>query len=182
MSFIAKILLKLFGWRVEGKIPGGINKSVIIMAPHTSNLDFVIGWFGALALKIKPSLMIKKEAFHFPVGFFLKAMGGIPVDRSKSQNAIKYTTYLFKKRRKFHLIITPEGTRKLNRNWKRGFYFIAQKAGVPIILGFMDYREKVGGVGPVIYPSGNFEEDLKKIESFYKDKKARYPENFNLNQ
>ncbi len=182
MSLIANLVLRLTGWRICGNMPKEIKKSVIIMAPHTSNWDFIIGWFGLLALKIKPSLLIKKEAFHFPLGYFLKAMGGIPVDRNKSYNAVKYATDLFRKRNNLHLIITPEGTRRLNHKWKKGFYFIALKAGVPIILGYMDYEKKNGGIGPVIYPSGNFEEDFIKIESFYKNKKARHPEKFNLSR
>ncbi len=180
MSFIARLILRLAGWRVCGEMPEGLKKSVIIMAPHTSNLDFVIGWFGILGLKIKPSLLIKKEAFYFPAGPILKAMGGIPLDRSKSKNDIKYVTNLFEKKEVFHLVITPEGTRKLNRRWKKGFYYVARKAGVPIVLGFMDYGNKTGGIGHIIYPTGNFEEDFKKIEDFYRGKTARHPEQFNL--
>jgi len=182
MRFIAKFILRLAGWKLYGKMPEGLKKSVIVMAPHTSNLDFILGWLGLMGLKIKPSLFIKKEAFYFPAGPILKAMGGIPLDRTKSRSDIKYATSLFNKEDVFHLVITPEGTRKLSRNWKKGFYFIAQQAKVPIVLGYMDYGSKKGGVGPIIYPSGNFEEDFKKIEDFYSDKRARYPENFNLSR
>lgn len=180
MKLFARLILRLAGWKIEGGLPEGISKSVIIMAPHTSNLDFFIGWLGVRGLGNKPSVLIKKEAFKFPFGAILRAMGGIPLDRRKSMNDIKYVASLFDKKENLHLVITPEGTRNLNRNWKRGFYFIAQKANVPIMLGYLDYGNKTGGIGGVIEPSGNFEEDFKKIEDFYRGKKARYPENFNL--
>ena len=180
MKFISKLILRFTGWKITGSLPQGVTKTVIIMAPHTSNMDFYIGWFALRALDIKPSLLIKKEAFRFPFGILLKVMGGIPLDRDKSRNDIKYVASLFDKKEMLHIVITPEGTRKLSRNWKRGFYFIAERAKVPIIFGYMDYGSKSGGIGGKIEPTGNFEEDFKKIEDFYRGKRARHPENFNL--
>jgi len=180
MKWIATFFLRLAGWRVTHGMPEGISKAVIIMAPHTSNWDFVIGRLGFASHGVKPKIIIKKESFFFPLGIILKALGAIPMDRGFSAGTIKKVTALIDKSDEFFLIITPEGTRKLVRNWKKGFYFLAEQARVPIIMGFLDYKTKTGGMGPVIYPSGNYEEDLKKIEEFYLDKKALYPEKFNL--
>lgn len=180
MSWLAGFILKVFGWKVEADNMSRIKKAVIVMAPHTSYWDFPIGRLGLLARKISIKTMIKKESFGFPLGVFLRALGGIPVDRSNSQKTVKSITDQFEKSDEFILLIAPEGTRKLNHRWKKGFYFIAQKAGVPIILGFLDYSKKIAGLGPVIFPSGDYDEDLKKIQDFYCDKVARHPENFNL--
>lgn len=180
MSWLAKLILRIFGWKVESGLPQGIRKAVVIMAPHTSNWDFVIGRLSFMTIKTKIYLMIKKESFFFPLGMILRALGGIPVDRSHSQNTVKSITQHFDKADTFFLIITPEGTRKLVRKWKKGFYFIAQNAQVPIICGYLDYKRKAGGLGPVIYPSGDYEKDFRQIEDFYRGKHARHPEKFNL--
>lgn len=157
-----------------------IPKAVIIMAPHTSNWDFIIGRLAFFLYKISPKIMIKKEAFKPFVGFLLRWFGGIPVDRRHSQNTVKEITSCFQRYDRFHLLITPEGTRKRVNKWKRGFYFIAHNAGVPIFLGFLDYRKKEGGIGMMIEPTGNFDADFKIIEDFYRGKQARHPEKFNL--
>lgn len=180
MSWFAGFLLKLFGWKVVSGVPEGINKAVVIMAPHTSNWDFVIGRLSFMSIRTKINLIIKKESFFFPLGVILKALGGIPVDRSQSQHVVKNVTEHFDKAEKFYLIITPEGTRKRVSRWKKGFYFIASNARVPIIMGYLDYKKKEGGLGPVLYPSGDFEKDFAQIEAFYRGKHARHPEKFNL--
>ncbi len=150
------------------------------MAPHTSNWDFVIGRLAFITQGVKVYAMIKKESFFFPLGLVLKMLGGIPVDRSHSQNTVKSVTRHFDDSERFFLIITPEGTRKRVERWKKGFYFIALTAKVPIIMGYLDYGKKEGGLGPVLYPSGDFEADFRVIEDFYRDKQARHPHKFNL--
>ncbi len=162
------------------RVPRDIPKAVIIMAPHTSNWDFVIGrlafyWYG-----IRPRILIKKEAFTPLMGPLLRWLGGIPVHRGKSQNTVKKVTRQFEQNERFYLLITPEGTRRRVNRWKRGFYFIALEAGVPVFLGFLDYRRKEGGVGMMVVPSGNFEADFRIIEDFYRDKHPLRPEKFNL--
>ncbi len=180
MRLIAFLILKLLGWRVTHGMPEGIPKAVIIMAPHTSNLDFVIGKLGFISKGVKPKIMIKKESFFFPLGILLKAMGAEPLHRGFSTGTIKKITGMMEQADSFFLLITPEGTRKLVKNWKKGFYFIAEQAKVPIILGFLDYKTKTGGMGPVFYPTGDYDADIKKIQEFYLDKQARHPEKFNL--
>ncbi len=180
MRWISAFLLKLFGWKVVSGMPEGLTKAVVVMAPHTSYWDFVVGRLAFFMHGISIRLMIKKEMFFFPLGPVLKAMGGIPVDRANSQNAVKSITRHFNQADSFYLVIAPEGTRKLVKRWKRGFYFIALQAKVPVILGFLDYKKREGGLGPVIYPSGDYEKDLRQIEAFYRGLHARYPGKFNL--
>jgi 1-acyl-sn-glycerol-3-phosphate acyltransferase len=180
MRLISLFILKIFGWEVKGKLPKEIKKCVLIEAPHTSNIDFVIGRLAFFYLGIKAKFLIKKELFFFPMGFILKNLGGIPIDRKKSNNVVDYVSSLIRKSDELVVVITPEGTRKYNPNWKKGFYYIAIKSEVPIVLAYIDYSKKEGGIGKVIYPDGNFEKDFAEITEFYKDKTAKYPEKFNL--
>jgi len=180
MSWFAGFILKIFGWKIEADDMSELKKAVIIMAPHTSNWDFPIGRLALLERKVSIKTMIKRESFWFPLGVVLRWLGAIPVDRANSQKTVKSITDQFDKAEDFILLITPEGTRKLIKRWKKGFYFIAQKANVPIILGFLDYSKKIAGLGPVIYPSGDYDEDMKKIEAFYSEKVARHPAKFYL--
>lgn len=180
MSNIARFLLRLMGWNIYTRVPLDIKKAVIIMAPHTSNWDFIIGRLGFYLHHLRPKILIKREAFRPPLGAVLRCMGGIPVDRGQSQNTVKKITREFEAHDEFHLLITPEGTRRRVKKWKRGFYFIALHAKVPILLAFLDYRRKEGGIGMMIHPSGDFEADFRIIEEFYRGKHARHPDKFNL--
>jgi 1-acyl-sn-glycerol-3-phosphate acyltransferase len=180
MTHIARFILRLLGWNIYVRAPLDIPKAVIIMAPHTSNWDFILGRLAFFCYRISPRILIKKEAFTPWLGRVLRWLGGIPVDRRHSQNTVKEISRCFNKNDRFYLLITPEGTRRKVKNWKRGFYFIALNAKVPIFFGFLDYRKKEGGIGMMMEPSGNFEADFKIIENFYRDKTARHPEKFNL--
>jgi 1-acyl-sn-glycerol-3-phosphate acyltransferase len=180
MKIIGKFLFYVIGWKIVGSIPKSIKKCVIIAAPHTSNLDFYLGRIAYWALGVPVKFLIKKEAFENPLGGLLVKMGGIPVDRKKSTNLVDQVAAIFDQYDVLNVVVTPEGTRKLVPNWKRGFYYIALKAQVPIVLGFVDYKNKEGGFGPVIYPSGDYDKDIIEIEAFYKKKTARHPELFNL--
>ncbi|MFH0865923.1 MAG: lysophospholipid acyltransferase family protein [Bacteroidota bacterium] len=181
MKTFSKIILWIFGWKIKGTLPPDLKKCVIIAAPHTSMWDFFYGRLGCYSKGIcKINFMIKKEMFRFPLGGLLKWLGAIPVDRSKNSNTVIWISKMFYERESFMLLVTPEGTRKYVENWKRGFYHIAQNAKVPIVLGYVNYKKKEGGFGPVFYPTGNYAEDLKKIQEFYLDKTAKFPENFNL--
>jgi len=180
-KFISYIILKLIGWNIYGALPEGLTKAVLIAAPHTSNWDFVIGRAGLYSLGLKKvKFLIKKEWFKFPAGAIIKALGALPTDRSKNNNTIALVSKMFEEQDNLLLLITPEGTRSLVEHWKKGFYHIATAAKVPVVMTFVDYGRKEGGIGPVLYPTGNFEEDMKVIEAFYKTKTAKFPENFNL--
>ncbi len=178
----ARFILKLIGWKVIINMPSDTKKCVVMMAPHTSNWDFLIGWLGYMSIGVDSRYLVKKEAFVFPFAGILKFIGAIPVDRKASTNIVIQVGDMFKKNDSLFITITPEGTRSLNRNWKRGFYYIAEHANVLIAFGFLDYKKKVGGIGDTLMPTGNYEEDLKKIEAFYSDKTAKYPENFSLSR
>jgi 1-acyl-sn-glycerol-3-phosphate acyltransferase len=180
MRYLAKFILGIWGWKVIGGIPADLKKCVVVVAPHTSMYDFIIGRLAWYALGLKVKFLIKKEMFAFPLGPFLKRMGGIPVDRGKSNKLVDYVAGLFDQYDSLYITITPEGTRRLNPKWKRGFYYIALKANVPIALGFLDYTSKTGGVDKIFKPSGDFDKDFQIVEDFYRGRGAKHPDQFNL--
>ena len=180
MKQLSILIYKLIGWKCLGGIPDGITKAVVVIAPHTSNWDFLIGRLYTWIMEIPVSILIKKEAFFWPTAGLLKKVGGIPIDRSKKGNTVGQIAALFEKNDPFYLGITPEGTRTLRQEWKRGFYFIALEANVPLLFSYIDYAKKEAGIGPAFYPTGDFEKDLLVIQDFYKGITAKYPHQFNL--
>ena len=168
------------GWTTVGGPPEGVKKAIFITAPHTSNLDFFIGRMYAWTRRMPIKTLIKKEAFFWPFGGLLKKSGGIPVDRSKASNMVEFAAEIFNQYDTIYMAITPEGTRKRVEHWKKGFYYIAQKANVPIIMSFLDYGNKRVGIGPMLHTTGDIKKDFKVIEDFYRGMKARHPEKFNL--
>lgn len=180
-KWISEKTLKILGWKVVGNIPAEIKKCVIAVAPHTSISDFILGRLAYFSLDKPVKFLIKKEFFDNPIlKPFLIKFGGIPVDRSRSNNIVNQVSAMFKQYDTLNIIITPEGTRKLVNNWKRGFYYIALKSEVPIILGFLDFKKKELGFGPILYPTGNFDDDWKIMERFYRGITAKHPERYNL--
>jgi len=177
-SFIYR---KILGWKAVVTVPN-YDKCIVCAAPHTSNLDLFIGKLFYGTIGGKTSFMMKKEWFFFPLGLFFKAAGGIPVDRGRKTSLVDQMVAVFNKRKKFHLAITPEGTRKANPNWKKGFYHIAMKAQVPIVLVGIDYSTKTISAGKSIFPSGDIEKDMREIKLYYKNFRGRHPENFALGQ
>ena len=177
MQKLSKWLLEQAGW----KIVIGVEeppKSVVCVAPHTSNWDFIIGKLSYWAVNRQASFLMKKSWFFFPLGNLLTAMGGVPVDRGKRSSVTQQMADEFKNRHEFHLAITPEGTRGLVSKWKMGFYHIAVKANVPIELAYIDYLKKEMGVKEVFVPTGDEKEDLKYIRRYYNQVNARFPEKF----
>jgi 1-acyl-sn-glycerol-3-phosphate acyltransferase len=180
LYYWAKFTLWMLGWKIHGSLPPGVKKCIIIVAPHTSTWDFIIGRFAFWLLRIKVDFLIKKEAFKPVIGPLIKGCGGIPVDRSKGSSTVNQVVKLIGELDEVHIVITPEGTRTPVKNWKKGYYFIASNAGIPIVMGYMNYTTKDGGLGPVLYPSGDYEADLKLIRAFYSDKAGKHPERFIL--
>ena len=125
-------ILKVLGWKIDKHTPEGVDKCVVVMGPHTSNWDFVIGRLAFASYGVNGRFLIKKELFFFPLGWFLKAIGGIPVDRKSKNSMTEFATAQFEENDKMFMVFTPEGTRSYNPNWKKGFYYIALKANVPI--------------------------------------------------
>ncbi len=176
------ILIKIFRWEITGSIPSDIKKAVIIVAPHTSLWDFVIGRIAYWKLAVDVKFMIKAEAFKWPLKHLLLHLGGVPVKRGRPAHVLIQILRMFQESETFFTVITPEGTRTLVPKWKRGFYEIAVKAKVPIIMAFIDYKYKKGGLGPVFYPTGNYGKDMKEIEKYYMHFNGKHPERFNLNK
>ena len=178
LVIISRFILRLMGWHITSVIPTGTKKCIIAVAPHTSYWDFVIGRLAYWVMGIKASFLIKKEAFRFPFRRLLIRMGGLPVDRGRSSKMVDDVVEQFNKSESLVIVITPEGTRKPVKHWKKGFYYIALKANVPIALGYLDYAKKEGGVGKVIYPNGDFEGQMKEIREFYRGMSPKHPERF----
>ena len=180
MQKFSRWVFKVLGWKAVVTVEEP-PKSVICVAPHTSNWDFIIGKLYYWSLGRKSNFLMKKSWFFFPVGILLRSMGGIAVDRSKRTSVTEQMAEEFDKQESFHLAITPEGTRKLISKWKMGFYHIAVKANVPIQLAYIDYEKKEMGIKAIIYPTGDENADMATIQSFYEDIKGLHPEKFNSN-
>jgi 1-acyl-sn-glycerol-3-phosphate acyltransferase len=179
MRGLAFVCLKIFGWRVEGRLPD-LNKLVVIAAPHTSNWDLPLLLGVAFALRAKACWLGKHTLFQGPFGFLSAWMGGIPVYRSASQNMVAQTVEMFRNSERLILAIPPEGTRSKVSHWKTGFYYIALGAEIPIAMAFIDYKRKASGVGPTLHPTGDIEADMEIIRNFYANVTAKYPDKTSL--
>lgn len=178
LGFISRYILMLFGWKVI-KQANEEKSYVIVAAPHTSNWDFVIGRLAVGSVGIPQKVLMKKEWFFFPLNYFFKALGALPIDRKGSIKMVDYIINLFKEKDDFIFSISPEGTRSFVEKWKTGFYHIAVEAKVPLIFGKMDYKTKVVNISSPFYPTGNFSQDFKEIVSYFQDAEGRFPEKFN---
>ena len=162
------VFLRLTGWRVEGSLPADTPKSVLIAAPHTSNWDLPYTLMVAFVLRLTPYWMGKASIFKAPFGGVMGWLGGIAVDRSQSNNLVTASAQAIGNADfPLQLIVPPEGTRSQARQWKTGFYYIAQAAQVPIVMAYMDYANKRSGLGPVFQPTGDIDADMATIRRFY---------------
>lgn len=177
MQKISNWLLNTAGWKTVQLLDEPL-KSVICVAPHTSNWDFIIGKLYYWAVNRDASFLMKKSWFFFPFGSMFRSMGGIPIDRSKRTSVTQQMVDEFNKRQMFHLAITPEGTRSRNEKWKMGFYHIAVNAKVPIQIAYIDYLKKEMGIVDIFFPTGDEVADLKKIHAYYNNVHPRFPEKF----
>lgn len=172
--------MKLRGYRFVNNLPEGLKSFVLIGAPHTSNWDFVTAMTVIDHLEGDAHFVIKDDWMKFPLNYFFKAIGAIGLDRSQIKASMTdIMANYFKGNDQFILLISPEGTRKPNAKWKTGFYYIAEKANVPIVLAYVDKKTKTVGLGKVIYPT-NFKTDMQIISDFYADKVGEKPQNFLL--
>ena len=171
--------LKLAGWKVEGQLPEGCNKSVLIAAPHTSNWDLPYTLMVAFALRLHIYWMGKEQIFRFPFRGLMMWLGGIPVHREKASNLVAASVEAIKAADgPLQLVVPPEGTRSKSRYWKTGFYYIAVGAQVPIVMAYMDYSRKVSGLGPIFQPTGDVEADMARIKTFYAPFKGKNADQF----
>jgi 1-acyl-sn-glycerol-3-phosphate acyltransferase len=181
-----RLLFYLKGWTTKCEEFNKHEKCVVIAAPHTSNWDlvFMIAAFDLMKLPLR--FTIKKEWLRFPFRGLLNSIGAVSIDRSpkvegqERPSMVDEMAKLFQREQRFALAVSVEGTRKKVEHWKTGFYYIAEKAGVPILLGYLDYQKKEAGVARVLYPSGNFEKDMSEIMEFYAQIVPCYPEKFSI--
>lgn len=177
---IAVVYAKLFGWKVVGfeNMPPD-PKMIGILVPHTSNWDVWMMYIMEYNMGFQANWLVKDSVFKWYLGWFFHLLGGIPVDRSKSNNFVDAVANMLDQQESMYLAIAPEGTREKGPRWRTGFYWIAMKARVKIILMFIDYKKKEVGFGPVITPSGDIHADFELMKAFYAGVTPKYPENRN---
>jgi 1-acyl-sn-glycerol-3-phosphate acyltransferase len=175
-SFLSRLVFRLIfwlyrirGWKIEGQLPAGVKKLVLVGAPHTSNWDFPAFLGATKDIGIRPSYLGKHSLFRWPLRRFMLDMGGIPIDRTKRANYVDQVAAAFERSDELALVIAPEGTRHSDGKWKSGFYHIALEAGVPIVPAWIDRSRRRIGIGPVIEPSGDYRLDLSRIATFFRE-------------
>ena len=185
---LAERSLNLMGWEIDNHCPLELDQYVMIAAPHTSNWDALYARLGLKALGVNVRLTIKDSYMKLPFGPFVRAMGGIGIDRRPKApgearpSMVQLMTDLFKNHPKLVMLVTPEATRARQEQWKTGFYHVAVNAGVPIALAYMDYAKKKTGIGKIVYPSGDYQKDMTEIMAFYAEINAKFPEKFSIDQ
>jgi 1-acyl-sn-glycerol-3-phosphate acyltransferase len=171
---LARRILKLFGWEATGAFPD-LPKYVLVGAPHTSNWDFPLAMLLMYAGGVRFNWIGKDSLFRGPWAAFFRGMGGIPVKRGHNSNFVSQIVDALNRSTHMIIAIAPEGTRSLATRWKTGFYYMALGAGVPLVLGFVDYSRRQVGVGPVIYPSEDIEATFAELRAFYANKTGKFP-------
>ena len=183
---LAEQSLEMMGWELDNHWPVDLDQCVMIAAPHTSNWDALYARLALKALGVNVRLTIKDSYMKLPFGPFVRAMGGIGIDRTPKNageprlSMVQVMTDLFKQHPKLVMLVTPEATRAKQEQWKTGFYHVAISAGVPIALAYMDYAKKKTGVGKIVYPTGDYEKDMAEIMDFYAQISAKFPEKFSV--
>lgn len=172
---LGQTALWVFGWKTEGH-PPPFAKAVFVAAPHTSGWDLYFMLAVAWSLGLKPSWFGKHTLFRFPMGPLTRFAGGIPIDRRTRGSYVERSVASFEQHERLYMVVSPPGTRKKTLFWKSGFYHIADQAGVPICCAFLDYRRKVGGIGPTVVPTGDPRADMKPLRAFYSNVTPRHPE------
>ena len=165
--YLARFFMRTFGWRVEGTLPD-LPKYVLIGAPHTSSWDFVLFLGVIFTLRANVRFMGKAELFRSPFGWFFYFCGGVPVDRKKPGRLVEQMVEACEKSSNFILTIAPEGTRYQVTEWKRGFYYIARGAGIPIVMAIVDGKQKAVRIGQVFHPTGDMDADIQEIVGIFK--------------
>jgi 1-acyl-sn-glycerol-3-phosphate acyltransferase len=172
--YLARSTMRLLGWRIEGKLPD-LPRFILIGAPHTSNWDFMLFLGVIFSLRANVRFMGKAELFRFPIGWFFRYCGGVPVERKKSTGLVEQMVKVCNESERFILTIAPEGTRHHVTEWKRGFYHIARSAGIPIVMAIVDGRHKAVRIGQVFHPTEDMEADMKAIKAVFDGVKGIKP-------
>lgn len=176
---LSRWILWLWGWKVDIAVPD-YPKSIICVAPHTSNWDFVMGKLAYASVGRKAGFLMKSTWFFFPLGIFFRAIGGVPVPRGKKKTGllVAYMVDRFKRAGQLNVAITPEGTRSRTANWHTGFLRIAYEADVPVLLGAIDYSTKRIYIVKKLDVTGDIEADIKAVKQYYKGFTGKIPSNF----
>lgn len=178
MSWMMTALMRLTGWRFTGADFPDRRKFVLIVAPHTSNWDFPVGIMAMYALGIRGTFLGKDTLFKFPLGILMRFLGGFPVDRTSRSDVVTQTTELVERSDRIIIVLSPEGTRKRTPRWRSGFYWIAQKTGMPILPIAFDFSERAIQVFPLFEPTGDQDADMLALRRLFRPEMARYPEKY----
>lgn len=171
---LSRLALRLSGWQVEGSLPPQARRCVVIAAPHTSNWDFPYTLMGALVLGMHIRWLGKASLFRFPFGGLMRWLGGMAVQRDRSNNLVASSVAALQAAPgPLQLVIAPEGTRSRTAQWKAGFHHIARGAGLPIQLSYLDWGERRMGLGPLVTPGDDVDGDIARIRAFYAPFKGR---------
>jgi 1-acyl-sn-glycerol-3-phosphate acyltransferase len=181
MKLLSRFVFWITGWTMKKAWPEGVKKAVLIAIPHTSNWDLLYARAAFFLMDIPVKYTIKKEIMVGPLGWLLKGLGGIAIDRKRIPGGKKQTyteamTQMLKNSDDLVIMVTPEGTRKAVKRWKTGFYHIALGAGVPIVVGYLDYKKKEAGIGPVIYPNGDVDGQVEELKAFGRTVTPKHPD------
>jgi len=181
MKLLSRIVFWITGWTFRGDWPEGVNKAVLIAVPHTSNWDLLYARAGFYLMDIPVRYTIKKELMVGPLGWLLKGLGGIAIDRKRIPGGKKQTYTqamidMLQESDDLVIMVTPEGTRSQVKRWKTGFYHVAKGAGVPVVIGYLDYKKKEAGVGPMFTLEGEMGEEIEKMKEFGRTVTPRHPE------
>jgi 1-acyl-sn-glycerol-3-phosphate acyltransferase len=176
MQKISRQILHLVGWRSNVTLPG-VSSYVLVGAPHTSNWDFAIMMLLTTSAGIPVNWMGKDSLFKGPLGFLMRFFGAISVNRKEQTNLVDQIASMFDNKKELIVVISPEGTRSKTSRWRTGFYYIALKANVPIVMAYADYKNKVCGIGPIVIPTGDIQADFEIIRDFYKGIEGKHPLN-----
>lgn len=174
---LSRLAFRWSGWRIEGNFPD-LPKFVVIVAPHTSNWDFFVGLMAMFGLGLRGRFLGKHTLFRWPLGIFMRWLGGLPVIRSSSHNVVEQTVEHFRQSDRMILALSPEGTRKKLPAWRTGFYWVAVGAGVPIVPVSFDFPRRCITIHPPETPSGQLEADLPKLQRHFSSVMARYPDQY----
>lgn len=177
MNLCHKILFDWMGFSEEITEPFP-SKYIIALAPHTSNWDFIVGMLYCQAKGFRCNFLMKREWFFWPIGRLMHKLGGIPVYRDRNAGLTDIVAQEAVSRDTFRLCITPEGTRKPVKEWKKGFYYIALKANIPILLFGLDYKQKEIKCTKTFTPTGDIEHDFRIIKDYYRKFEGKHPEKF----
>ncbi len=181
MKLLSRFVFWITGWSFKGPWPEGVKKAVLIAVPHTSNWDLLYARAGFYLMDIPVRYTIKKELFVGPLGWLLTALGGIPIDRKKIPGGRKQTYTqamidMLDNSDDLVVMVTPEGTRKQVKRWKSGFYHVAKGANVPVVIGYLDYKKKEAGIGPLFNLEGDMNEEIEQMKVFGRTVTPRHPE------